>query len=382
LEPAPSEEGVMSQPRILPPTTESLTQLSAIGGHDRCVLTVLFAGDPRDGGAPKDIAELPEELVDAAGLTQDEGAHLQHSAQFWRNAVSGLSLPPAEGWLGVVSWLTEDAVFVPLPAAPKRAAYLDDSPFLLPAARLVDDYEPYAVVYANHDRAVIYLAALGTVAEEARLRGDIKNHVRKGGWSQQRYERRRDKQIHHYCRAIVDRLADLVRDEGLRRVALAGDRILLGELENRMPAALRERVVCRLAMEDKKRPHEVFAATLPLADEEEKREEQWLREAIREECARGGRAVTGATAVLAALKERRVRWLLVGPLREVSFWRCAGCGATGLGSEPACPECGQAAYGQSAANEFADLAFAGGSRVEFTQDPLDDLDGVGALLRW
>ena len=66
-----------------------------------------------------------------------------------------------------------------LPAAVEPAAHLDNSAFLLPAGRLLDDFEACAVVYADHDRAMIYLAALGELKEEGRLRGEIKNHVRK-----------------------------------------------------------------------------------------------------------------------------------------------------------------------------------------------------------
>ena len=96
----------------------------------------------------------------------------------------------------------------------------------------------------------------------------------------------------------------------------------------------------------------------------------------------GGRAVAGPADTLAGLNQKRVRWLLVGPMAGVDFWRCPGCGGCGLGQCQACPECNQATYAQSAANEFMDLAFAGGSRVELTGDDLAELGAVGALLRW
>jgi peptide subunit release factor 1 (eRF1) len=286
------------------------------------------------------------------------------------------------GWVGVVSWLTDELVFMQLPAAVEPAAYLDNSPLLFPAGRLLDDLEAYAVVYADHARATIYLAALGKLAEEDRLRGDIKNHVRKGGWSQQRYERRRDNEIHLYCEAMLERLKELVASEGLRRIVLAGDRILLNELEKRMTADLLKKVVCRLPLEDKKDPREVFQETLSAAAEGERREERWLRDAIRNEYASGGRAVIGSVDTLAALKEKRVRRLLIGPLEDIDFWRCGSCGSCGLGQPPLCPECGQATYAQSAGNEFTDLAYTGRSRVEFTDGDLAEIDGVGALLRW
>jgi peptide chain release factor subunit 1 len=368
---------------IYQPTRASLSKLVTIQGDDRCVLAVYFPGELTKGRkALEKLADLPASLLGAESLTPDEAEHLRRSLDLWRAVVSKTSLPTALGWVGVVSWLTEEAAFMQLPSEVEPAAYLDNSPFLLPAARLLDDLEAYAVVYADHTRATIFLAALGRLQEESRLRGDIKNHVRKGGWSQQRYERRRDKQIHHYCHALIDRLAELVEREGLRRIVLAGDRILLGELEKRMPAAMRKQVVCHLAMEDKKEPRMIFQETLSAAAEEERREERWLRDVIRSEQGASGNAVVGPTDTLAALKDKRVRWLLIGPMAGTDFWRCTGCGSCGLGEQSACPECNAATYSQTAANEFMDLAFAGGSRVEFSSDDLTELNGVGALLRW
>jgi peptide chain release factor subunit 1 len=331
---------------------------------------------------PATLADLPERAIDATGLTQDEAEHRRQSLDLWRATMSNLSLPPAPGWVGVVSWLTDEVAFMQLPEAVEPSAYLDDSPFLLPAARLLDDFEAYAVVYADHERATLYLAALGKLEEEERLRGDVKNHVRKGGWSQQRYERRRDREIHRYCQALIDRLKALIEQEGLRRIVLAGDKILLNELEKRMAPDMVRMVVCRLPMEARKDPREIFRETLSAAEEEERRQERWLRDAIAGEHAAGGRAVVGPVDTLAALREKRVRWLLVGPMDDVDFWRCSSCGEAALGEAAECRSCGAATYPQSAANEFLDLAFAGSSRVELASDDLNDPAGVGALLRW
>jgi peptide subunit release factor 1 (eRF1) len=376
-------ESQMTKQRIYPPTSASLSRLAMIEGDDRCVLTVYFPGSLTTGPkAANRLAELPGSLLKAESLTADEAEHLRRSLDLWHSAVRKVDFPGALGWVGVVSWLTEEVALMQLPVAMEPAAYLDNSPFLLAAARLLDDFEAYAVVYADHARATIYLAALGKLKEESRLRGEIKNHVRKGGWSQQRYERRRDKEIHYYCRAMLERLKELIESEGVRRIVLAGDRILLGELEKRMSAAMRKQVVCRLAMEGKKEPHEIFRETLSSAAKEEQREERWLRDAILNEHGAGGRAVVGIADTLAALKDKRVRWLLIGPMESVDFWRCPGCGSFGLGQHPACPKCSESTYTQSAANEFLDLAFAGGSRVELTGEDLAELGGVGALLRW
>jgi len=373
----------MSKPSVLPSESESLSTLSSIQGDDRCVLTVYFPGSRAKSrkAAPKRL-ELPESVFRVKELPDDEAEHFERSVKVWRKAVPAVNLPSAMGWLGVVSWLTDEAAFMQLPGEVKPMVYLDNSPFLLPAARQLDDLEAYAVVYADHMRATIYLAALGKAQEETRLRGDIKNHVRKGGWSQQRYERRRDKKIHQYCTALVAKLKDLMREEDLRRVVLAGDRLLLKELEERMPDDMRNQVVCSLPMEARKDPNEIFRVTLTAAAREERREERRLHEKIKGEHAAGGRACIGPVDTLRALREKRVHRLLVGPMSNVELCRCRGCGLIELGNVEKCAQCGDTVYGQLAANEFMDLAFASGSHVEFTNDSLADIKGVGAVLRW
>jgi peptide subunit release factor 1 (eRF1) len=373
----------MAKSTILPSSSASLLKLSKIQGDDRCVMTVYFPGSQaHNKKIPAELPDLPASLLRTDSLTRDEVEHRLRSIELWRAEAPKVSLPPALGWVGVVSWLTEEVAFMQLPSTLDSAAYLDNSPFLLPAGRMLDDLEAYAVLYADHARATIYLSALGKLAEEDRLRGDIKNHVRKGGWSQQRYERRRDKEIHRYCQALVDKLKEVVESEGLRRIVLTGDRILLNELEKRMEPDLLKKVVCHLALEGKKDSREIFQETLSAAAEEERREERWLRDSILKEYAAGGRAVIGSADTLAALKEKRVRWLLIGPMEGVDFWRCGSCGVCGLGRSPTCPDCGKSTYAQSAANEFTDLAYTGRSRVEFVSGDLAKIGGVGALLRW
>jgi peptide subunit release factor 1 (eRF1) len=373
----------MTTQSILPPTDASLAQLARIQGDDRCVLTVYFPSPSASGKANRaKLAELPSGLLPATELSKDEVEHLRRALEIWGRVISGVELPAAAAWVGVVSWLTDEVAFMQLPADVAPAAYLDNSPFLLTAARMLDNHEAYGVVYADHKRAAIYLAALGRFEEEKRLRGDIKNHVRKGGWSQQRYERRRDKEIHVYCKAIVARLKELVEAEGLARIVLAGDTLLLNELQKCMSTDMRARVAAVLAMEDKRDPREVYEDTFAAAAAQEKADEERLLQTILNEHASGGRAVVGPEDTLAALRDKRVRHLLVGPMDAVAVTRCKDCGAVTLGSADVCAACGSEAYAQSAANEFMDLAFDGGSRVELTERSLADVGGVCALLRW
>ena len=113
----------MDKPTIFPPTSASLPKLAKIQGDDRCVLTVYFPGSLAGGKKmPTQLTELPTSLLRAESLTRDEDEHRRRSLELWRAEVPKVSLPPAMGWVGVVSWLTEDVTFMQLPAAVEPAA--------------------------------------------------------------------------------------------------------------------------------------------------------------------------------------------------------------------------------------------------------------------
>ncbi|MHC4656525.1 MAG: hypothetical protein ACYS91_16140, partial [Planctomycetota bacterium] len=58
------------------------------------------------------LAELPGSLLKAEGLTADEAEHLRRSLDLWRIAVRKVDFPSALGWVGVVSWLTEEVALM------------------------------------------------------------------------------------------------------------------------------------------------------------------------------------------------------------------------------------------------------------------------------
>jgi predicted RNase H-like nuclease (RuvC/YqgF family) len=56
--------------------------------------------------------------------------------------------------------------------------------------------------------------------------------VKVGGWSQQRYARRRDKQMHHYAKEVGQVLEDLMRTGNFSRVVPLGSRETMREIED------------------------------------------------------------------------------------------------------------------------------------------------------
>ena len=79
-----------------------------------------------------------------------------------------------------------------LPAPVNDYVRIDSYPYIRPLAELYDDYENVAVVVADNEKVRIFLVSSSVIGTEEVIKGNIKNHVKVGGWSQKRYERRRD----------------------------------------------------------------------------------------------------------------------------------------------------------------------------------------------
>ena len=163
------------------------------------------------------------------------------------------------------------------------------------------------------------------IAQVDKARGDIKNHVRKGGWSQQRYERRRDKQVHGYCQEIAGRLDQLAKEEPFEELIIVGDKVLVKELQGHLSAQMAEKLASAEPVRTGLSDQELLEQLSPSFLKEERSEEQPLFEAIRDESFREGRAATGPPAVLAKLKQGAVNHLLVDRELKLKGFRCRQC---------------------------------------------------------
>ncbi|MCL4192470.1 MAG: hypothetical protein KJZ87_12120 [Thermoguttaceae bacterium] len=99
------------------------------------------------------------------------------SAPYPNGAVPPLRLSPldfAEGY--------------PLPVEVPTMLPIGPAPYLRPSAGLQDGHEAFVVVAADNRSTRIFMATSATVEEPEQVKRGVKNHVRKEGWSQQRYE--------------------------------------------------------------------------------------------------------------------------------------------------------------------------------------------------
>ncbi len=356
-----------------------LRSLADTSGPDRCFLSIYL-------NAGSDRRWLDRRLDEYRKLLEpdgDERENFDHTAEMVRGYLEKNS--PKTGSLAVFAcWLNDFLEAHALPIEITERVILDSSPYVRPLAEYLDEYETFCIVFLDHKKAKVYLVAGADISHIDSARGDIKNHVRKGGWSQQRYERRRDKQIHHYCEDISQILETLANEEPFDRLLIAGDKVLIKELQEHLTPRMKQRVAAAEPLEAGLTEGELLDELLPAFMEGEREAERRLFEEIREECFHGGRAATGRDAVLDALRQGRVDHVLVDRDLHLQGFRCRTCELLGVELPERCPACGGQVFEVELVNELVELAAQTSADVEFS-DPIEGLThwgGIAALLRY
>ncbi len=201
---------------------------------------------------------------------------------------------------------------VELPAPPKPLLAVDSGAVLFPLAVQLDEYEPVGVILLDASGARILVTAGETAEAEDSLREKIHHRSKVGGWSQMRYQRRRENQVKHLAKELADRAEEIFREEGVGRVVLAGHARMLTALKEALPRSLAEKVIGEIPWNLKEGDSELLDKMEPLVEAVERKQEKSYLEHLTAELRRGGLAVAGPEDTRIALTMGAADVLLVG----------------------------------------------------------------------
>src|SRR5918993_2662508 len=139
--------------------------------------------------------------------------------------------------------------------------YVGDQPHLYPLARLASQYPRYAVVLADTNRTRILVIADGAVAGDTAIEGTKTRRTTQGGWSQARYQRHVENYHLHHIKDVVAALEKIVAQEGIDRVIVSGDPVVIPLVREQLPKALAEKVVDELSIPSDAPEADVLAGT-------------------------------------------------------------------------------------------------------------------------
>jgi peptide chain release factor subunit 1 len=263
--------------------------------------------------------------------------------------------------------------------------FIYDHPHLYPLARLLDQYQRYAVVLADTNAASIFVFALGRAIKHTELQNVKTKRTQVGGWSQMRFQRHIENYHLHHAKEVVDILERLVRDERIEHVMLAGDeQTIIPLLREQMSKELSEKVIDVLKLGIDTSERELLEESLIAYRRHNSLSDMEKVDHLLHEYRADGLAVAGVPQTLAALSNGQVEELLITASTDTLQIDksevgkvLASYGKTGVETE----DLDQRTVADELIKRATELSSA---RITFIEDDsvLKNIGGVGALLRY
>ena len=370
---------------------EPLARLVAFEPTTFPVLSVYLNTQPDEHGrTPEAVPHLHREFK-ALAKTWAPSSPERHS--FDRDAARIVAYatdridPAANGVAMFACWGADkffEAIQLTTPVSDNRV-YVHNQPHLYHLAHLDEQYPRYAAVLTDTNTARIFVFGLGQVIGAEAVKGKKVHRVKVGGWSQARYQRRAGNAHQEHAKEVVERLVQIVREDKVSHIILAGDQVVIPLLQEQLPQDMAPMVqVMKLDIHASEQ--DVLTATLAkLLEQEARTASEKVERAMQQYRARG-LAVVGPQETLEALTNGQVEELLISGAIEESHPQPEEVPAI-LAAEIAYSE-GETKSEEPAQSSLADLlvtkAKQTGATVTFIEDAalLESVGGVAAFLRW
>ncbi len=256
--------------------------------------------------------------------------------------------------------------------------YVANRPHLYPLARLTDQYPPYAALIADTNAARLFVFGRGVTMRSGQVTGTKVSRSSVGGWSQARYQRHIENYHLHHAKELVDALEQVVREDGVERIVLAGDDVIIPVLRDQLPKHLTDRIIDILRLDITTPEHQILKATTEaLREHDGETDAQQVGHRLDQYRARQ-LAVVGAQATIAALTLGQVDTLIVSA--------SSGAVRDDTDADASVLEGADVPHGDGTplSEQVVRLARTTGAHISFIEDSalLADVGGVGAMLRY
>jgi peptide subunit release factor 1 (eRF1) len=295
--------------------------------------------------------------------------------------------PTANGVAIFACWGAEEffeAIQLIAPVSDNRV-YAYNQPHLYHLALLDEQYPRYAAVLTDTNTARIFVFGLGQAIAAEQVKGNKVHRVKVGGWSQARYQRRVGNAHHEHAKEVIERLAQIVHEDKISHIILAGDQVVIPLLQEQLPQEMVPMVqVMKLDLHSS--DQDVLTATLAKLQEQEAGTAAEKVDRLMQQYRARGLAVVGLQETLEALAKGQVEELLISGAIEETHPHPEEVRAI-LAPEIPDSEGGtksEEPRQASVPDLLVTKAKQTGATVTFIEDGslLESIGGVGAFLRW
>jgi len=370
---------------------EPLARLVAFEPTTFPVLSVYLNTQPDQHGRTPDPAPYLHREFKALARTWAPSSPDRHS--FDRDVERIVSYatdridPAANGVAIFACWGAEEffeAIQLTAPVSDNRV-YAYNQPHLYHLAHLDEQYPRYAAVLTDTNNARIFVFGLGQTIGAEQVKGNKVHRVKVGGWSQARYQRRVGNAHHEHAKEVIERLVQIVHDDNISHIILAGDQVVIPLLQEQLPQELVSMVqVMKLDLHAS--DQDVLTATLARIQEQEARTGAEKVDRLMQQYRARGLAVVGPQETLEALANGQVEELLISGTIEETHPQPEEVQAI---LAPEIPDSQGGTKSEeprqaSVPDLLVTKAKQSGATVTFIEDGtlLESIGGVGGFLRW
>src|SRR6185295_9653079 len=294
--------------------TEQLDRVAATDPGPFPVISLYLDLRPNEHGRDQFEQFLKKELTERVNTYPASGPErdsLEADAAKIRKHVAGLD--------GSVNGLALFAchgadLFAPLElAAPidDHRLYVSDHAHLYPLARLIEAYPRYLALVTDTHSARIFVFAINELEKTEQIEGEKSKHHKKGGWSQARYQRHTENIHLQHAKEVVDAVARIVREEGIDKIIVAADEVVMPLLREQFPKEVSDRIVDILKLDVHADERAVLEATIEALRRKDAETDRERVEELIGAYRANGLACTGREATRRALEMGQVDELLI-----------------------------------------------------------------------
>lgn len=261
----------------------------------------------------------------------------------------------------------------------------DRYPYLFNLARILDDYETYAVVLADAQESQIFVISLNEPEQAAETEASERiKRFDAGGMAQMLFQRRTDNVIKAHTKDIVAELERIVKRYDVQHVIVAGNDSIKGIVMSTLSDAIKEKLVDYVHLDIGDNLQAIMEAIAPMIREVERQQEMKDVAELEEQAYSQGLGVVGIADTAMALSKGQVRMLLVLKSFSGAGGECPSCGTLRAGQRARCPYDGAELRPVDLREAFTARAVQqnAGIQVVEASEYLDQHEGVGALLRY
>ena len=265
---------------------------------------------------------------------------------------------------------------IPLQTPVETQIVEDRFPHTFNLARIIDDYETYAVVLADAQESRLLVISLNQ-AEQV-------GSTETGGPAQMIFQRRTDNVIKAHTKDIAEQLGRIIKRYDVQHIIIAGNDSIRGTILDSLPKTIHDKVVDYINLDITGNMPSIMEAIEPLMRDVETQQEVDDLTMLEEQVGANRLGVVGVADTAMAFTKGQVQTLIMHQNFNVTGGECPNCGALRAGMRPTCPYDGAEMQQVDLRELFTARAIQQSSAIQIVaaSDFLDQHEGVGAVLRW